>query len=310
MPTTDPRDIRGVYDVYSFKITAEGDRQKLTRFMHKFYEVDLLHRIRDLNITPKPLTKNLLSIVLNVDVVGLKSAPAKMDLVERPANRLAYGDLAQYEEVIVGQDLFGDPNKPPTISNRTKDLVPGKEQWMSLMLSAGERDQEVEMEIVSHDFPKDSAPEIKDGRIRVFCKEEGSHKVTVKATDTGLPRKSITQELTLNFKNPPVYVAPKRTEFDESVVAFYTAFIETDNVPTAWISVRTSDRRVVFQIGKEFEIGSIKGVVKRITPDLIEYESDGSLWTLRAGDNLQQATKGAAVSTSTSSDDLVGEAKE
>jgi hypothetical protein len=84
--------------------------------------------------------------------------------------------------------------------------------------------------------------------------------------------------------DPPA--APPK--FDPTKYTYLTGITEADQVLEAWLTDRTSGKKINLREGQPFAFGSTKGVVKRIGLDDIEVEIDGKKYTVKLGESLKK----------------------
>jgi len=159
----EPLSRRGLYYTIAFSVRGQGTLQQMTEFLFLFYQTDLLHQIRSLNITPLGNTDRLdLSLAIETAVLpgagpeATKAATAEEtqatifeDMRRRASgqsDRLASVSLASYEpptladyEPIVTRNLFGVGGSPDAASHAyltSINSVNGEPQaWFTLRAS-------------------------------------------------------------------------------------------------------------------------------------------------------------------------------
>lgn len=108
---------KGLYNAFSFSLRARGTLDQLKKFLFAFYQTDLLHQIRSLNITPIAKAGQL---DLSITIEALALADAAADAAESPetvfeqfrertwriSDRLASSRPDAYD-TIVRRNLFG-----------------------------------------------------------------------------------------------------------------------------------------------------------------------------------------------------------
>ncbi len=96
---------KGMYYSLSFLLRGQASLDQLTRFLHTFYNADVLHQIRSLTITPIK-SKGVLDVSFSIEALILPTAnqPAETWVVNK-ANKLAWDQLSDYRP-IVSRDLF------------------------------------------------------------------------------------------------------------------------------------------------------------------------------------------------------------
>ncbi len=94
------QDVDVAHDVHSFSVACEATLPQMVKLLYDFYSQDYMHRIKQLSATP---TKDKrLNLKFTIEAVSLPDVPER-DLVDLPANRLAYHDLKDYFDVIVAR---------------------------------------------------------------------------------------------------------------------------------------------------------------------------------------------------------------
>ena len=119
----------------------------------------------------------------------------------------------------------------------------------------------------------------------------------VRAIDSGYPRRTTEQTITVRVVDPPPPPAdpPAKPSFDDASQTVLTALVQGREDWTAWMHVRTRDQTLRLKIGDSFEIGSLKGTVVDVTPRYAILEVDGRRFELKPAGNLGDAAKRAEV---------------
>ncbi len=114
--SSEPSNRKGLYHVISFSVRGRGTLEQLTTLLFAFYQTDLLHQIRSLNISPTS-KQNQLDLSISIEALVLRRAGrASSDDQEtvfdefrqrtwRASDRLASGKLEDYDP-IVHRDFF------------------------------------------------------------------------------------------------------------------------------------------------------------------------------------------------------------
>jgi len=108
-------DQRGVFRRFTFSINGKGTIEQLTRFLYHFYEVDHLHLLRRLQIRPIEDSRDL-DIAVTIEALSLPDASREDQLTDDPSTRLAKASMDQYQQRIVGRNLFAPPNNAPRLT--------------------------------------------------------------------------------------------------------------------------------------------------------------------------------------------------
>lgn len=288
-----------VYRQFSFTMLGEGTLEQLTRFMYRFHESNLVHRVASMRVTPIKDSKNL-KITMRVEALSLPGAPSNKELKEHAGDELQLETLAEYNNVILERNLFGPQNNPPSFR------PPGSERGykgkpISISLRASDKDELDK--IASWELTK--APEGAQLRasgesatISWTPRENGEYLFEVAVTDDGIPARTSSGEIKVTITDPPPPKEvvntrppdPPKPKFD---VAKYTvlSFIGkgTDGRELAWLYQRPTDTMVKRAVGEEFEIGLMTGVITSIKSDYVTFESEDKSYTLDLGDILAEA---------------------
>ena len=108
---------KGLYNAFSFSLRTRGTLDQLKKFLFAFYQTDLLHQIRSLNITPVGKAGQLdLSVTIETLALATGAADAGgspetvfeqfRERTWRISDRLASSRLGDYD-TIVRRNLFG-----------------------------------------------------------------------------------------------------------------------------------------------------------------------------------------------------------
>jgi hypothetical protein len=139
---------KGIYQTFIFSLRARGSLDQLRRFLFAFYQTDLLHQIRSLNITPIANAQTL-DLSFTIEALALKTAGAAFASASpetvfeefrqrtwRTSDRLASDRLEAYDS-LVQRNLFGtgpgetDPTDHAYLTSiTTTDGAP--EVWFTL----------------------------------------------------------------------------------------------------------------------------------------------------------------------------------
>jgi len=78
--------------------------------------------------------------------------------------------------------------------------------------------------------------------------------------------------------------------FDAADFAFLTAILDSNGLPEAWLTLRTTGEVLKLRQGDSFEVGQFRGNVAEILDQDIVVNSDDERWLITLGENLSQAT--------------------
>ena len=279
--------VAGLYQKHTFRVTGNSDVPNILNLLHSFYAKDYLHRIRILDL--KPARSGGFDVELTVDAIGLNNVP--VDAAEPGTKSWRVdSDVAAYREPILNRNLFEPPNKSPKYTGRsTLEAVIGKSTSLPLTFQDPEKHR-ISYELVSG--PEDLVRlDRRGGTLRVKSDEKKDIEVVVRATDSGYPNRTVEKKLLVKIVDPPKEPEPpkEKPKFDDASQTFLTGLVQRGGNWTAWMDVRTRDKTQKLQLGDEFEIGTVKGKVTKITAKFVEIEIDGARVTLTARANLRDA---------------------
>ena len=290
---TSSRSMGEVYQKIEFRITGATKLPSLIGMMHDFYAKDYLHRIRELTIAP--LKSGGFNVTMNVDVIALVNAPDDLPQRMEPSYRVD-ADADAYIAVIMNRNLYEPPNQPPRYSGgRSIEAFVGRDSPTPLTFKDPEgHDIRVELGDDPPDFVRLDS---RSGTLRVNSDVVQEFKLLVRAIDSGYPRRTTEQTITVRVVDPPPPPAdpPAKPSFDDASQTVLTALVQGREDWTAWMHVRTRDQTLRLKIGDSFEIGSLKGTVVDVTPRYAILEVDGRRFELKPAGNLGDAAKRAEV---------------
>ena len=201
----------------------------------------------------------------------------------------------------MNRNLYEPPNQAPKYGGRAElEAIVGRDTPAPLSFNDPEG-HSIRYEIV--DAPEDFVSlDEGSGTLRVRSDEKREFDITVRAIDSGYPRQTSEQRLTVKVVDPPEpepEPAPKLA-FDDATQTVLTALVQGRDEWTAWMHVRTRDQTLRLRVGDAFEIGSLKGTVVEVTPRYVMLEIDGRKFELRPSGNLSEAaTKNEAANKNT-----------
>lgn len=278
-----------VYQQLACSVNARGNLKQLTQWLHQFYSVGYLHRIRQLLVKPMTGTRDL-DLNLTVEALSLVNAEKQKLLSDIPPGPLAEIDCQKYLDSILGRNLFGPPNQPPQIASSSTQRATINRSF-SFRASASDADEldTLTYRLVENQLPGATIDSLM-GRFSWTPKENGSFKLIIEVADDGYPSKTSRQTVNITVSDPlAVVVNPKSPAFDNSKFTWLTSIVEINGQPAIWLIVRTTGEKLVFREGDKFEIGSMQGIIDRIGTNNIEIKTGEHRLQVTIGDNLSQA---------------------
>jgi len=283
-----PLKTTSAYKLYQFNVTGVCRTEQGLKLLSTFYDTDYLHTIHNLKVT---MTKNpgVVQISLDAHALALNVASPKQEPSGQPSGRLAM-TADEYTAKILGRNPFSPPNRAPKLAVSV-DEIPRGTPWSQVIKTEDDENHEVEVQLISTDVPE--GLKLSGKTLNWNPKETGTYEVVLKATDSGWPRASTEQRLTLRVVDPPPPKAPEPEppKFDAATQAFVSALVSGRSGPEAWINSRVEGKRLELTEGTEFEIGSVKAKVVGIflREDFVELESEGVRWTIDMDTSLAEA---------------------
>jgi hypothetical protein len=283
-----PRSERDFYTVLSFQISGKGNLQQIVKLLHEFYSVDLAHRVSRMSIRPSGTSK-ILDFSMTIEAISMSGAPPG-DLALRPSQRLALPKLEDYYTAILNRNIFGTPNRAPRFSPLGSQRG---ETGRPLEVTARATDPDAADKLTYRLERTDATGARIDpatGRLDWTPRRTGSYEFVVAVTDDGIPAKSDTQRFMVTVSDPAPTPPPPRTlAFDEAKYTYLVGVIDENGKSEVWLNNRPRAKTLKLKVGDEFEIGSVKGVVKSISREEFVFECDGKLRKLARGGVLEQA---------------------
>ncbi len=279
----------GAYRTYKFKLAGSGTIENATQLLYGFYAKDYLHRIYRFEMSPlrNASEPDQLNITLDCEVLALGIAKEKQEPPKGTSNRLTKS-LDQYKETILARNLFAPANQPPRLEPRKSvEAKVGLPLEHTVEAKEPDANQRINYELLG-EIPKGLLIDKKTGKITFRSNEIGEYKVDIQATDSGIPRKSSTQSLTIKVTPLPP-PPPSPIQFDVASQALVTALIVGRNGPEAWILSKTESKTYKLLKGDQLKLGGVTGLVKEVGANYVELETDGKRWLIGLDETLADA---------------------
>lgn len=293
-----PRNVDDIYTTLGIRLNANGSLQQATKLLYLFETKQLLHRIKDLTVTPTGY--NQYQLVLAIEAIAMAEAPSKTDVTAVAHSETLNGESYEdYWTRISNRNFFGPENKEPTFTPPPIAATVGEKASRTLTASAGPNEQNIQnvvFELDQDSIPPNFVATLSGNNLTVSSENVGTYRFNVKVTDNGLPAKTVTRELavTVNEKRvpkppEPMTEPPKPPEFNVAQLAFFTSTVEVNGRVQVWIHRRDLGEILKLPLGSKIEIGAIRGTI---------YEVDQRYLTILTEDkDLLEIKAGKALST-------------
>ena len=284
--------VDNLYRQLSFELNCKAEMPQIIGLVHEIQATDFLHRIRDMSITPERGGDGL-GLKLTMEVLSLNAAPAEAKVPESEAWRVD-PELTAYSDAILNRNLFEPPNKAPSYTGqKTLQATIGRAQPFPLVFKDPE-DHPITYELL--EAPDSVTIDKSSGTLRAESEEVAEMSVKVRATDNGYPNQSVEQTLVVKFNEPQKAAAPPPAplKFDDAKQTYLTGLVQGSRDWEAWMDVRTRGKTLKLRVGDEFEVGSVRGVVKAVHSDHMEILVGEKTITLESGATLISAVEEAS----------------
>ena len=294
-----PRDVDNIYTSLGIRLNATGSLQQTTKLLYLFETKQLLHRIKDLTVTPTGY--NQYQLVLAIEAIAMTEAPSKPDVTAVAHSETLNGESYEdYWTRISNRNFFGPENKEPTFTPPPIAATVGEKTSRTLTASAGVNEQNVQnvvFELDEDSIPPNFVATLAGNSLTVSSEDVGTYRFNVKVTDNGLPAKTITRELavTVNEKRVPKPAEPnpeppKPPEFNVAQLAFFTSTVEVNGRVQVWIHRRDLGEILKLPLGSKIEIGAIRGTIHDVDQRYLTILTENKdLLEIKAGKALSTA---------------------
>ena len=283
----------GAYTPYKFNVKGVATAENITKFLYKLYSSHDLHKVRDWRFKPIP-DSNKLTVDLTVEAIAIPGAAERLEVGNLPSDQLGGRTVDEYIASIVRRNVFAPANQAPVMKSLGKKTIErGKFLKFDVAEKTSDADKNSQITYALVDAPDGALIDEKTGAIRWLAKNDvelGEHTITVSATDSGIPAKTVTGELTVIVKDPPPKAVkkdpPKKPKFDEAKHAQLTGVVEKDGQKQLWIHVRTSGKMLKLFEGDEVKVGTVEGTLTEIELKWVEIETAEGPIVIKAGKML------------------------
>ena len=301
---------------YTFKFDTTATLDQVLQFCFKFESLDVLHKIKQLNFTPlkrrsgeKTELTGKCKADFVIEVLALTDADETTDFSTR--KKQLDKSIEDYAKVIVARNIFGPANNAPTMRLSTVKKYYNDEPVSYLITARDDDGHDLEYEIVDAGEIEDATLENKNNKATFKCGElkNGEYTVVFRATDNGLPAKSVEKEWKFVVRDRPD--PPKKTTTTKTVKKVKHAsetkvtFITSTN-GNYKAKIKDYLTGEVFDLDLEdktqFELDEKIWKVKDIRYRLVTLELDGKLLEFKTGSFLDQPVRETAATTESEND--------
>lgn len=245
---------------------AKGTLDQISRFLHYFYRIDLLHRIADLKLeSPSAEGNPQFTLTMTAEGLALFDAPDRDRLF--PEAQIA-ADLSSTATELTVANAEGFPEEPGfriRVGNEYATVTKIDEDKWTLARAADAT----------------SAASHTKGELIEFAPVNPQYaQRTVKDYQTLIANNPF-------FKPAPPTAAAPRGE-DIAQHTFFTGSVRLDDRPLAMLRNRWEDKLLQLETGSTFQVADISARVVEIMPDRIVVERDNGRWSLGLGQNLRE----------------------
>jgi len=283
-------DEKGVYRKLKFTVSGRGTIENLTKLLHQYYSKDYLHRISQLKISLVPREAYQLDINLVSEVLAIDAASATQEEPTTTSHRIAKS-IQQYDETIVGRNLFSPANHQPKLSTTAAaPAIKGEPINYTPSVSDSDPGQSVRFEIIG-DYPEEMRIDGATGALAWTPQATGNTDITIRATDSGLPATWAEQKVTIAVSDPPPPIAPPKPEpkMDVAAQSFVSGLTAGREGPQAWVRSRMDGKTIYLKKGDQLSLGTVQGTVISVGANYMELETEGVRWTVGLDESLADA---------------------
>ncbi len=274
-----------VFNRQAFSISGKCTLQQLTKFLYRFYQARILHRISMFSLVPdtegigaRQRLTGRLRFNMSFDVAALATADSDRDFATDQREMLR--SLDDYLNVLARRDVFGPPNTPPRLATRgSLEFETGQDISVSLAASDADEDQDLKIELVEQSTPAAELvqSDSESAVLTVPPLPRGRHSFLVRATDNGWPNKSSDLELVIAVDDPqPAETVEPDPPTRYAQYAFVSGRTTESGQAVVWIRVpQPEDRLYQLKVGESFELDDRTWTIIEISADQTVIEVDG-----------------------------------
>ena len=293
-----------------FKVpAASGTLTQFNDFLSKFYQLDVLHRINRMTVTPqnqpgttKKIRDGKLTINMTVEALSLKSgkhhdgfetdtdADGIPDYLDSDFRTNLVNKEKDYK-AILRRNIFGPANSEPILSASNKTWTTGKPYSTTFTAKDANNNDLLTFELIERSVEGALIKHKKGDRKIGFEMPDvkpGKYSFTVKVRDNGFPSKFSIKEFTVTVKPKKPKKAVTQTKADPEVD--YIRLVRLTGITEdkkgkrlAWILLGHSGKHKKLAAGETFEVGKKEYEVVAIEADQATFAGDEKTFRARIG---------------------------
>ncbi len=205
----DGRKMVPVAEEFTYKVNARGTLPQIVAFLERFYSLEILHRIKSMEIKKiaSREEERLLRLDLEVQLLRLVDAPSSREFLA--AIEASNEQARQYVKSIVTRDFFGPANSPPRVATSSESFrVPLGRDWTDVRFKVDAKDDNpndlLKFELLESNLPGveliQHHPEAKSAEVVASDVRPGSYRLKVAVTDSGIPQKTTQKTITIDVE--------------------------------------------------------------------------------------------------------------
>ena len=281
------------FDVHQFRASGKGNLEQVTELMHRIESSNIAHRVRAFSIQPIKDSRDL-DFSVTTEVMSLD------DAIERELDIDQGGDAAakqlkEYKDKILGRNLFGPENLPPSLDvPRTIEVT--VDERVTIKAEASDPDEHDSVSFDADLTEVDGARfDDRSGQFSWLPKRTGEYFVTLYADDDGFPMKTDAQDVRIVVSaakpvvkqaDPP---APPIPGLEKARFAEITAITGSNGVKKIWVSIKSEGRTLRVAEGESFTVGDVEAMVAVIEARFAEVIAADKVYRVELGQRLAEA---------------------
>ena len=292
-----------------FEVSASGTLTQFNDFLSKFYQLDVLHRINDMDLTPQTESRGAnkvrngkLAIRMTVEALSLTSgkhhdgfetdtdADGIPDYLESDFRTNLVNKEKDYQ-AILRRNIFGPANSEPILSASNKTCTTGKPYSTTFTAKDANNNDLLTFELIERSVEGALIKHKKGDRKIGFEMPDvkpGKYPFKIKVYDNGFPSKFSIKEFTVTVKPKKPKKVVTQTKADPEVD--YIRLVRLTGITEdkkgkrlAWILLGHSGKHKKLAAGETFEVGKKEYEVVAIEADQATFAGDEKTFRARIG---------------------------